>query len=111
MATTSVFSSGNSHGQRAWWARVHRVAKSWKQLSMHARKQGDKNNASYSLCFPCSSIGKESACSAGDRGLIPGLGGPPGEGNGNLLQYPCLGNLMDRAVWWAVAHGVAKIQA
>ena len=78
---------------------------------MHARKQGDKNNASYSLCFPCSSIGKESACSAGDRGLIPGLGGPPGEGNGNLLQYPCLENLMDRAAWWAIVHGVAKIQA
>ena len=46
--------------------------------------------------FPCSSIGKESACSAGDPGLIPGLGRSPGEGNGNPLQYPCLENLMDR---------------
>ena len=46
--------------------------------------------------FPCSSVGKESACSAGDPGLIPGLGRAPGEGNGNPLQYPCLGNLMDR---------------
>ena len=37
-----------------------------------------------------SSVGKEPACSAGDIGLIPGLGRPPGEGNGNPLQYPCL---------------------
>ena len=37
--------------------------------------------------FPGSSAGKESACNAGDPGLIPGLGRSPGEGNGNLLQY------------------------
>ena len=42
------------------------------------------------LSFPCSLVGKESACSAGDPGLIPGLGRFPGEGNGNPLQYPCL---------------------
>ena len=40
--------------------------------------------------FPCSSVGQESACSAGDLGSIPGLGRSPGEGNGNPLQYPCL---------------------
>ena len=40
--------------------------------------------------FPCSSVGKESACRAGDLGSIPGLGRSPGEGNGNPLQYPCL---------------------
>ena len=43
--------------------------------------------------FPCSSVGKESPCSAGDPGLIPGLGRSPGEGNDNPLQYPCLENL------------------
>ena len=48
-----------------------------------------------SLGFPCSSVGKESACSAGDWGLIPELGRSPGEGSGNPLQYPCLENLMD----------------
>ena len=58
--------------------------------------------------FPCSSVGKESACSAGDPGLIPGLGRSPGEGNGNPLQYPCLENLMDRGTWWIAVHGVAK---
>ena len=40
----------------------------------------------------CGSDNKESACSAGDPGSIPGLGSSPGEGNGNPLQYSCLGN-------------------
>ena len=43
--------------------------------------------------FPCSSVGKESACSAGDPGLIPGLRRSPGEGNGSPLHSPCLENL------------------
>ena len=43
-----------------------------------------------------------------DGGLIPGLGRSPGQGNGNALQYSCLGNLMDRAAWWATVHGVSK---
>ena len=58
--------------------------------------------------FPCSSVGKEFACSVGDLGSIPGLGRPPGEGNGNPLQNPCLENLMDRGAWWAIVHGVVK---
>ena len=58
--------------------------------------------------LPCSSVSKESACSAGDLGWIPGLGRSPGEGNGNLLQYPWLENLMDRGAWWAAVHGVTK---
>ena len=49
----------------------------------------------------CMSDGKESACSAGDLGLIPGSGRSPGEGNGNLLQYSCLKNSMDRRGSWA----------
>ena len=58
--------------------------------------------------FPGSSDGKESACSAGDPGLTPGLGRSPGEGNGNPLQYSCLENPMDRGAWQATVHGVAK---
>ena len=46
--------------------------------------------------FPGGSDGKESACNAGDVGSIPGPGRYPGEGNGNPLQYSCLGNPMDR---------------
>ena len=53
------------------------------------------------------SDGKESACNAEDLGLIPGLGGSPGEGNGYPLQCSCLGNPMDRRAWQAAAHGVA----
>ena len=36
------------------------------------------------------------------------LGRSLGEGNGNPLQYSCLGNPMDRGAWWAIVHGVAK---
>ena len=43
-------------------------------------------------CFPCSLLGKESACSAGDLGSIPGLGRSPRRGHGNPLQYSCLEN-------------------
>ena len=50
---------------------------------------------------------KNMPANAGDMGLIPGLRRSPGEGNGNLLQYSCLGN-MNRRAWWAIAHGVAK---
>ena len=42
--------------------------------------------------FLCGSDGKESACSAGDLGSIPGLGRSPGGGHGNPLQYACLEN-------------------
>ena len=55
--------------------------------------------------FPGSSDSKESACNAGDLGLIPGLGSSAGEGNGNPLQYAGLENSMVRTV-----HGVSKSQ-
>ena len=58
--------------------------------------------------FAGGSNGKESACSAGDPGSIPWLGRSPGEGNGNPLQYSCLGNSMDRGAWQAMVHGVTK---
>ena len=61
--------------------------------------------------FPGGSASKESACNAGDLGLIPELGISPGEGNGIPLQYPCLENLVEKGAWWAAAHGVAKNQA
>ena len=59
--------------------------------------------------FPCSSVGKQSACNAGDLGSIPGSGRSPGEGNGNTLQYSCLENPIDREAWQATVHGVAKV--
>ena len=51
---------------------------------------------------------KNLPANAGDVGLIPGLGRYPGEGNGNPLQYSCLGNPMDRRAWQTTVHRVAK---
>ena len=52
--------------------------------------------------------GKESACSVGDTGSIPGLGRSPGVGSGNPLQYSCLENSMDKGARWSTVHGTAK---
>ena len=52
--------------------------------------------------FPSSSDGKESIYSAGDLGLIPG------EGNGNPLQYSCLGYPMDRGAWQATVYVITR---
>ena len=54
---------------------------------------------------------KNPPANAGDLGLIPGPGRSPGEGNGNPLQYSCLGIPMDRGAWWATVRGLAKNQA
>ena len=55
-----------------------------------------------SMGFLGGSVVKNPPASAGDTGLIPG------EGNGNPLQYACLGNPMDRGAWQATVHGEAK---
>ena len=60
--------------------------------------------------FPGGSDGKESACNEGGLGSVPGSGRSSGEGNGKALQYSCLENPMDRVIWWATVHGVAKSQ-
>ena len=60
--------------------------------------------------FPHSSVGRESACNAGDLASIPGLGRTPGEGNSNPLQYSCLENPMDRGAWQTTVHGVARVR-
>ena len=60
--------------------------------------------------LPYSADGKETACNAGDLGSIPGSGRSPGEGNGNALQYSCLGTPMDREAWWDQVHGAAVSQ-
>ena len=57
---------------------------------------------------PGSSVVKNLPANAGDVGSTLGWGRSPGEGNGNPLQYSCLGNPMDRGAWWATVGGVAK---
>ena len=61
------------------------------------------------LGFPGGSEVKASARNAGDMGSIPGSGRSPGEGNGNPIQYSCLGNPMDRGAWRATVHGVTEL--
>ena len=58
------------------------------------------------MSFPGDSVVMNLPVNAEDVGLIPGLGRSSGEGNGNPLQYSCLGNPMDRGAWQAIAHGV-----
>ena len=52
---------------------------------------------------------KNPPANVGDTGSISGSGRSPGEGNGNPLQYSCLGNPLDRGAWWATVHGVAEL--
>ena len=87
----------------AWLATVHGIAKSWTRLTT-------KTTADIYVELPGGSDGKESACNAGDLGLIPRSSRSPGEGNGNPLQYSCLENPMDGGAWQAMVHGVKKSQ-
>ena len=60
---------------------------------------------------PSGTVIKNPPANAGDvrdQGLIPGSGRSPGVGNGNPLQYSCLGNLMDKEAWQATVHGATK---
>ena len=60
--------------------------------------------------FPGGSVVKNPPANAGDVGSARGSGRPPGEENGNPLQYSCLGNPMKRGAWQATVHRVAKSQ-
>ena len=65
-------------------------------------------HCSVCLGLPWWPSGKESACNAGDLGLIPWLGRFPGGGHGNPFQHSCLENPMDRGAWQATVHGIAQ---
>ena len=58
--------------------------------------------------FPGGLVVKKPPANAGDAGSIPGSERSPGEGNGNPLQYSCLGNPIDRGAWRATVHGVTE---
>ncbi|XDC73331.1 hypothetical protein R6Z07F_004504 [Ovis aries] len=60
------------------------------------------------VCFPDVTAMKNLPANAEDTSSLPGSGRSSGEGNGNPLQYPCLGNPMDRGSWRATVHGVTK---
>ena len=107
----------NSIDRGAWWITVCGVTESRRLVNTHTHTHTNQSGENwhifqsmtticlfiylyllfffFNLYFSfhhvlCSSFGKESAFSAGDLSLIPGLGRSPGEGNGNPLQYPCL---------------------
>ena len=73
-------------------------------------RQNVSNNIQNNKGFPCSSVGKGSACNAGYLGSIPGSGRSPGKWHGNPLQYSCLEKTMDRATWWATVHEVTRVR-
>ena len=64
------------------------------------QQQQQQNILTFIFGFPGGSVVKNPPANAGDAGSIPGSRGSPGEGNGNPLQYSCLGNPMDRGAWW-----------
>ena len=105
----------NKHLKQALWIILNNIP-FWHNLgiyidfSMWVLKAPDYVLPSLFPGLPWWLSDKESACSAGDVGSIPGLGRSPGEGNGNPLQFSCLGNPMNRGAWQATVHGVLKSQ-
>ena len=77
---------------------------------MNIKQNNFKIQVAFSVSYYYYLVGKESACNAGDPGLIPGLERALGEGNGNSLQYSCLGNPKDREAWRATVHWVARVR-
>ena len=80
--------------REAWCAVVHEVA----ELDTTNRLNSDK----------VAPVVKNPSASAADSGSVPGWGVSPGGGEGNPLQYSCLGNPVGRGALWATVHGVAK---
>ena len=70
-----------------------------KRTAIHLKLTQYCKSTILQLGFPGGSEVKASAWNAGDRGLIPGSGRSPGEGNGNPLQYSCLENPMEGGTW------------
>ena len=93
-------------------------AKKWEKIHTRMNIFHLVSNQNTNLCiciyiymgFSGGSDDKETACNAGDPGLISRSGRSPGEGHGNPLQYSCLKNPMDRGAWCAIVHGVTKSQ-
>ena len=116
---------------RGPWGPVDRAG-IWWNWNQSQKSRGSHKPEFYQLqgCFPCAANAKTAlffswrlkdvalvvknlpanAGDAGDTGSIPELGRSPGGGHGNLLQYSCLENPMDRGVWWATVQGFAKSQ-
>ena len=105
---STVRDTGRDHADNMggpWWSAANYLSAVLYQLSL-------ENELFTVLCFLCSfhcgSYGKESACNAGNPGLIPGSGTYSDERNGNPLQYSCLENSMNGGDWRATVPGITK---
>ena len=87
--------------REAWHAAVHGVAKSQTRLSDWTELNPQGRVPQWLSC-------EESACNAGDAGLVPWSGQYPGGGNGKPLQYSCWDNPMNRRAWQAIVHRFTK---
>ena len=79
------------------------VSRAW------ASRSRDPGIYAWAEGFPGSSVVKNPFANIEDVGSIPGSEKSSGEGNGNPLQYSCLGNLMDRGAWWSTVRGVTRV--
>ena len=95
------YSQPHTHTQKHTWfsALLDHLLQQLGSLSFQLNWAKAKHSFPSSFSFPGGSDDKESACNVGDPVLILESGGSPGEGNGNLLQYSCLQNPMDRGTW------------
>ena len=101
-------SEGNREGNLRRGQRSNqRLVMQWFVWTSSKEQCIEETEAKYKS-FPCGLDGKESACSVGDPGLIPGLGRSLGEGHGYPLWYSCLGNSMDREAWQGAVHGIPE---
>ena len=94
---TLVFLLGKSHGQR-----ILAGHSPWGCKELDTAEHTHNLVLGTVLCivrYPDSSEVKNLPANAGDVGSIPGLGISPGDGNGNSLQYSCLGDTMDSGAW------------
>ena len=107
LKTTSYLYWGNSAGKESICKSRRPWSDSWVRKICWRR---DRLPTPVFLGFPGSSAGKESACTVGDLGSLPGLRRSPGEGNGYPLQYSGLENSMDRGTRQATVHGITKSQ-
>ena len=106
---TPVLLPGESMVGGAWQATVHRVPKSQTRLNDFTFTFTVSSSSLVAQSVKDPPAVPETACSTGDWGLIPRSGRSPGEENGNLLQYSCLENPMDRGAQQTTVHGVARL--
>ena len=118
MVTSAIFWEAMAGSMQRSQLRLHRA---WAGAMTHAchsvspsqtltRTSPSQPSSSTPLIWKAlgGSMVKNSPTSVGDAGSTPGSGRFPGEGNGNPLQYPCLGNPVDRGAWQAAVHGVTE---